>query len=1059
MWLTRWAMRNPITVLMVCLAMVVLGAISLSRLPVDLFPQINLPIITVGISYQGAAPTDIERSVVYQLEKAIMSASGVQHVESTSREGVGIIQAWFNFDTNLDADEVAVIQQVQRNFASLPKGVSQPFVLKFDISNIPVASVMVNGGGLDERQLYDLAYNVIEPQLEQVPGVSAASVSGGRVREIEISLDPQQLQARGLTLADAVAAVNNANFILPSGNLRAGKLDYNVFTNTQYQAIDPLRDLVVKVVNGVPVRVQDVGQVSDSYADQTQYVRENGTPGVQLRVNKIPGANTVNVVDALRKQLGQLVGVPHGVNVQVSFDQSTYIRNAIASLKSEALMGSVLATLVILIFLRSFSSTLIVALAIPLSIVVTFILLYFTGQTLNIFTLGGLALGVGRLVDDSIVELENISRHRSMGKTKWRATLDAAQEVAMPILASTITTIVVFMPVVFITGVTRYLFVPLTLTISISLIVSFFVSRTVTPLLCTRILQAEPEHELDSPKLTERFWARVTRGLAWLDQKYQNALGASLRHPRWVVGGIVAFFVGTLFLVPFIGSEFIPATDESQFSVSVRLPVGTRAEVTNATLMQMEDVIRHDVPANWISAIITEAGYVSSGIGAVFGGNTGPHSGNLHVNLVPPGRRSESQEQIVTRIRKDLVARFPGLQIAFYPGGIVTHIINFGSDAPIDVEVYGYDFAKAADLAARAADILRSTRGLADVMISRESNYPELHVNVDRAKAEQLGLSEHDIATTVLYSLKGSSQVQPIIYTDPGTGNEYNINVRLAENFRDRPDDLGGIALRTANGQPVLLRDVATVTRSAGPVTIQRKYLQRVIHVTANPKGRPLGDIASELRQKFKNLAVPPGFTVKLGGQVEQQQQTFKMLLLASALAILLVYMVMASQFQSLLDPFIIMFSVPLGFTGVIWALFLTGTTFSTTSFMGVIMMVGIVVSNGVLLVDYTNKLRERGVDLDDAVILGGRTRLRPILMTTLATVLGLLPMALGIEEGSESNAPLARAVIGGLLVSTFLTLFLIPLLYTFFEKKLPRRKSDVVIEMDEELARSPAAD
>jgi len=512
-------------------------------------------------------------------------------------------------------------------------------------------------------------------------------------------------------------------------------------------------------------------------------------------------------------------------------------------------------------------------------------------------------------------------------------------------------------------------------------------------------------------------------------------------------------------LVPFIGSEFIPATDESQFSVSVRLPVGTRAEVTNATLIRMEQVIRQDIPPNWISAIITEAGYVSSGIGAVFGGNSGPHSGNLHVNLVPPGRRSESQEEIVTRLRKDLVAKFPGLQVGFSPGGIITHIINFGSDAPIDVEVYGYDFGQAAALAARAADVLRGTRGVADVLVSRESNYPELHVNVDRAKAEQLGLSERDIANTVLYSLKGSSQVQPIIYTDPGTGNEYNINVRLAENFRDRPDDLGGIALRTANGQPVLLRDVATVTRSAGPVSIQRKYLQRVIHVTANPRGRPLGDIASELRRKFQDLAVPPGFTLKLGGQVEQQQQTFKMLLLASLLAILLVYMVMASQFQSLLDPFIIMFSVPLGFSGVIWALFLTGTTFSTTSFMGVIMMVGIVVSNGVLLVDYINHLRERGMDLDDAVVLGGRTRLRPILMTTLATVLGLLPMALGIEEGSESNAPLARAVIGGLLVSTLLTLFLIPLLYRFFEKKRSRRKSDIVIEMDQEMASAPAAD
>src|SRR4051812_11186109 len=1062
MWLTRLALRNPVLILMMSLMTLALGFVSLKNLSVDLFPDITVPLIRVAIFYTGAGPTDIEKSITMPIERAVSASPGVDRVESVSKQGVSLVSVWFQYGTNLDNAQFDVSQRISQIMNTLPPGIQQPFNIKFDITNIPVVQVAVGSDELDEKQLYDLALNVIEPQIERIPGVASATPGGGKVREIEVELQREALRARGLGPLDVVNAVRTSNLLMPSGNLKVGDRDYNVFANTQFQQAKPLGDVVVRpgvpVGNRVmpPVRVGDVAKVSDATADQNEIVRINGQRGVYLRVVKQPGANSIAVVDNVRKALPTLRGIPPTVKMAISFDQSSYIRAAVKALEHEAVQGGLLAILVILVFLVSLRATAIVAIAIPLSIVATFVLLFFSGMTLNVFTLGGLALGVGRLVDDSIVELENIHRPLAMGQNRRQAVLAAAQEVAMPILVSTITTIVVFFPVLFLFGIARNLFLPLALTISFALIMSFFVSRTVTPLLCMMWL---PGGHATQP--SGGFAGRVLGALEKLDDAYARVLGSVLRHRFRTVAVILAFFVGSLLLFKRVGTEFFPDSDESQFSITYKAPIGTRVERTEQIARRLEQAVDKALGRGKLySTMITDSG-LPVGRTAVFSNNTGPHAGTLQVNLVPRGARPISDVAASERLRGEIQGALPGTQLYFFVGGIVKRILNFGSAAPIDVEVLGYDLEQGSQFSRQVYEAMRGLNDrdgrplLTDVQISREENYPELHVEVDRGKAGRLGLSEQQVAQTVLTSLTGSSQIQPTQFTDPVTGNEYFINVRMDDRYRSHIDDVSDIAIRTPTGQLVPLASIARISRSSGPVLINRKYLQRIVDVTANvAPGKDLGAAAGAVERALRDLRPPDGFSATLSGQAQAQKDAFNGLALAGIMAIALVYMVLASQFRSLLDPLVIMFSVPLGISGVVLSLWLTGTTLSVNSGMGIIMMVGIVVSNGVLLVDFANVLRERdGLDIVTATVRAGRTRLRPILMTTIATIVGLVPMALGIGEGSETNLPLARAVIGGLTVSTFLTLFLVPALYSLADRyRRPHPK-----EEDEGIAHAPA--
>jgi hydrophobe/amphiphile efflux-1 (HAE1) family protein len=1073
MWLTRLALRNPILILMMTLMVLTLGFVALDRLSVDLFPNISIPVIRVATFYPGAGPSDIEEAVTKPLERAVSASPGIDRVESTSKQGASVVSVWFNYDTDIDNAQFEVSQRVSQVLNTLPPGIQQPFVLKFDITNIPVVQVAVNSEDLDERQIYDLAFNTIEPQIERIPGVASAAVGGGKVREIEVRAQRDALRARKLDLLDVVNAVKTSNLLLPSGKLRTGDRDYNVFANTQVDEARPLREIVLRPGSSIsagastsgaaaspPVRLGDVAEVEDGTAEQTDIVRINGKRGVYIRILKQPGANTIAVVDAVRAALPSMRGVPANVKLAISFDQSTYIRAAIRSLEHEAVQGGLLAIAVILFFLLSLRATGIVALAIPLSIVATFMLLYFSGQTLNIFTLGGLALGVGRLVDDSIVELENIHRHLEMGNSRKQAVLAAAEEVAMPILVSTITTIVVFFPVLFLTGVARNLFLPLALTISFALMMSFFVSRTVTPLLCLRMLRGNP---VGAPRggIASAIPRSIARLLTRLDDAYARAIRWVLHHRLAVVSVILGLFGASLLLGRSIGTEFFPAADESQFTVNYKTPIGTRVERTEDVAAKIEQAVMQTLAPGkdkgggdrpLFTTLISDSG-LPAGRTALFTPNTGPHAGNLQVNLISKNDRKLRDTEATELVRSALRDALPGVQVTYFNGGIVKRILNFGSPAPIDIEILGQDLDVGSTFAKQVLARMRSMNDvdgrplLTDLQLSREENYPELDVDVDRQKAGLLGLSEQQVAQNVLTALVGNTQFSPIPFTDARTGNVYFVNIKLDEPFRSKIQDLHEIFMRTPSGAMVSLDTVATIKRSSGPVLINRKYLQRVIDVTANvAPGKDLGTASATASRVLAELTPPEGVSVRLGGQSDEQKRVFSGLTFAAVMAIALVYMVLASQFKSLLDPLVIMFSVPLGISGVFVMLWATNTTLSVNSFMGIIMMVGIVVSNGVLLVDFANVLRGRGKSLEEATIEACRTRLRPILMTTIATIVGLIPMALGIGEGSETNLPLARAVIGGLAVSTFFTLFLVPSLYTAldrFAKRKPGRDED----------------
>ena len=1034
MWLTRLALRYPISTFLFAVTILILGLVSFEQLPIDLLPNISVPVVSTITFYQGAGPLDMEQTVTRLVERSVSSVNDVNYIQSSTREGISRVTINFNWDANLDVGLVDVVQRVNRILNQMPTGVSQPVVLRFDITSLPVCAITASGD-MDERDLYDLAYNVIEPQIEHINGVASAAVTGGRIREIHVTLDRNRLEALHLPVQTVLNAVANANLIIPSGDLKTGKFDYSLKTESLFNVVKPMENIVVTTVTGVPIRVKDVGSVEDSYQEQTEIIRVNGKPGLILRVQKLASANTVEVVDNVLRAIPKLTGVPPNISLSMSFDQSLYIRQTIAGLQQEALLGALLAMIIIMLFLRNMRGTLIIIVAIPLSILITFIWFRFGNSTLNIMTFGGLALAVGRLVDDSIVELEAISRHyneRRQGQSKLEATLEAAKEVASPIFISTLSTVIVFLPIVFMTGIAKMLFIPLTITIAVALFGSFFVSRTVTPLMCLRYLPPEKMLDRTSSKLPDRIRVRAHNLLEAIDNRYARMLQWTVLHRRIIILSIAGAAIVSLGLVKFIGTEFFPDQDEGQFTISVKLPVGTRSEETDRYLRRIEQILQENIPE--IQVMITDIGVPSSRSGNLFARNSGSHAANIQVGLTPADERKRSVFDIVKSIRPKLAA-VPGASIFMSPGGFLRFLLNFGSSAPIDVEIRGYDLDTGSELAKQIAVIVRSTPGAVDVQVSREENLPELRVQIDREKAGTLGISAAQISNTVNTCMNGAVAS---LFTDPVSGNQYNILVRLSEEDRSNIADLQKLVLTTQQGQQVQLGNIARIEKAASPVQIDRKYQQRLVEVTANVSGRDLGSVANDIQARIQSLSIPPGYEVKLGGNAEQQQKTFQDLLLAFSLAILLVYVVMASQFQSLLDPFIIMFTVPLGIVGVFWTLFLTGTTLSVTSFQGIIVMVGIVVSNGILLVDYTNRLRTRGIPLNEAVVLGGRTRLKPILMTSLATVLGLIPMAAGIG-GESTQAPLAIAVIGGLTVSTALTLFFVPALYTVFELRFKR--------------------
>ncbi|MEM9456191.1 MAG: efflux RND transporter permease subunit [Myxococcota bacterium] len=1081
--MVKASLRNPVAVLMLSIGLLLLGGITAKRLPVDLFPKLSVPVIIVGTSFRGAPPETVEQSVTFPIERAVAQAWNIDTVTSSTRQGLSVVYAWFHWGSDIDAALLDVQQQVQAISDTLPEHARPPMISKFDLSSLPIAFVTVKGGGLDERELFELANNVLAPQLSAVEGVAAATVSGGRRRQMNIDLDPDELRNNGLSLLDVEQAIKQSNVLVPSGTLRAGLMEYDVFSNSQMTQQEQVEQVVVKTVepqtdaqSQVPIRIEDLGEVTDSHRQQSQVVHVDGERAVYMKVYKQPGANTIETVASLKEALPTLNNVPPGVKLDTTFEQSTYIENAIKALQVDAMLGAGIVMITLLLFLASVSGTIIVGLSLPLAFMATLATLYLTGETLNVFTLGGLALAIGRLVDNAVIVLEAIHRHQRQGKTPLIAALDGSREVAAPVFAGTLTTVIVFLPVFFLSGISKYLFSPMGLVISVSMFASYIVSLTVIPALMRRLGHApasandtdadQPAHTGDdepgaaddhqagaaSPSAAppKGLLAAFERAQQRLEARYDRSLGPVLRRKGLFLALVTLAFGGSLVLASNLGSDFFPPIDEGEFRVKVRGPIGTRVEESEKLAQRVQALVEEVVPPDVLVGTNTSIGAAKQGLRAMLAANGGPHEITLRVELTPPGEREHDMEYYISQLRERAATEFPGVSVVFVPRGTIKQIINFGYKAPIVVEVRGYDLEQGSALASKIEHMMQKLPGLTDVKSVRQDDYPNLQINVDRQRAARFGINQEDVARVLLGSVFGNMSRAPFMI-DPETGFPFDIITRLAEPHRDEVADLEQITLQH-EGKPIMLKSFAEMERGSGPLLIERRDIERIAEVTANiSPGASVSSVADSINAGIGQLDVPPGFQVNLVGQAKDQEETNKSLVGALGLAMFIIYIVMAVQFRSLLHPFIVMFTVPLGLVGVFVAMWLTNTTFSATSMMGIIMMVGIVVGNGILLVDYANGRREQGDGPEPAALAAARVRLRPILMTSLALVVGLIPMAIG-GPGGELYAPLARAVMGGLIASTALTLYVIPVLYSLVESRFPtdaaqRKADDAIID------------
>lgn len=1042
MFLPEFAVRRPITVLMIFIGILVLGMISFNYLSVDLFPEVSFPMVVVLASYEGVGSQEMESMVTKTLERALSATKGVKNVYSYSLEEVSVIMLEFDWGTNMDVAAVDVRENIDMVNWRLPEGVRNPTILKFDPSMMPILYLGVGSRERDLGELRYLAEEVIEPRLERIEGVAAASPFGGLERQIQVELNRGRLRAFGLSVEQVIAAIGASNLDLSGGHLKFAQSDFLVRTTGQFKHPDELSRVVVNYRNNVPIYLKDIAEIKDSFKEKTSEVRVRGASSVILPVQKESRANTIKVADRAKRAIEEIKKeLPEDVEINIIMDPSVFIKKSIWAVERSALEGGLLAIIVILIFLRNFSSTLIISTAIPISVIATFILLYFGDLTLNIATMGGLALGMGRLVDDGIVVLENIYRHRQKGGKPREASVSGTSEVSMAVLAATVTTIIVFVPIQFVGGVAGTLFKPMAYTVVFSLAASYFVAMILIPLLCSRFMKLRTPGQLAKSSLVDKFFVFSQKFFDVIDDNYQKLLSWALGHKLLVILGIVGTLIITVPVTKFVGTEFMPQVDEGEFEIAIKMPVGTDLEHTTKILAQIEKIILDNVPE--VETFFLRAGVEGKGwaaLGSIFNDITGPHAAIIIVDLVDLKDRKRSVFEIVELMRsrtKDI----PDADIKYRISGMFTDIGSFGVSAPVVVEIRGYNLEVSSKLAQEVVDLMKAVPGTRDVKISREEGLPEYRIEIDRDRASALGLSLAQIGGTIGAQMGGEVAS---LYRDPKLGKEFEILVRLRESDRRTLLDLDRIFIPTPTGKQVPLSNIARVVKTEGPTKIDRKNQERYLTVSCQVADRPAGDVARDVEKKIKRqIDIPEGFFVDVSGSYQEQKESFQVLLFALLLAVALIYMVLAAQFESLLDPFIVMFSVPLGIIGVIWGLFITGNTLSVISFLGIIMMAGIVVSNAILLIDYTNVLRRRGLELKEAVIQAGRTRLRPILMTSLTTIMALTPLAMGIGEGAEIDSPMAIAVISGLSVSMLLTLVFIPTLYAIFSKRA-RKVEDV---------------
>ncbi|MDQ2711477.1 MAG: efflux RND transporter permease subunit [Acidobacteriota bacterium] len=1052
--MSRFSIRNPFFIIVICLVLCLIGVVSVARMPVDLFPTINIPQVIVATFYSGMPPGDIETDITNPLERFFTMAAGVDHSESRSMLGVSLIKVYFQPGTNADADVTELSNLALADLKRLPPGTLPPVVLKFDASSQPVCLVTVKGQGLSETQLHDLAQFTIRNQIAVVPGATIPPPFGGKYRQVMVYVDPYKLMSREMSPMDVVNAVNRSNLILPAGDVKLGPFDYYVYSNSLVDNMKELNDLPIKVVGNSWVSVKDVGEAKDASATQYNLVRVDGQRSTYIPIMKQGGnTNTIAVVNGVRNLLGNLYDLPSQLKTSVLFDQSVFVKEAINSVVHEGLIGLVLTSIMILVFLGSFRATSAVLLSIPISALATFVILYMFDSTVNTMILGGMALAFSRVIDNSVISLENIYRHLELGEPPAMAAEVGGSEVTLAVLSATLVGVVAFYPVTFLFGVSKFLFSALALSFGLSLAISFVVAMTVIPLFCSRFLKMAPhesqhDHEKAAvaPRHKRSLWDRATggfnRGFGKLLDFYERWVRRALKRPGLTVALLLGMFVLSLAIYPFIGLAFFPSTDAGQFTINMKAPTGSRLELTEKYVAKIEDAIRETV-GNDFKMVVSNIGMVPD-FSALYTNNSGPYTATIQTALNDDHKLSSFE--YMNRVRNVIAQRFPDVRTFVQSGSLVDATLNSGMPAPIDVQVTGRNMQQDYDIAQDLAGRIRQLQGVDQVFIPQDLDYPAVRMDVDRVHAGELGLSEKDVVDNVITSLNSNAMIAPNYWVDYKTGNDYFLTVQYYEHGRPAIHnfvDLKGIPLRAPNlKEPTTLDSVVKLEQTKTATELDHYQIQRAADVYVTPSGESLGKLSSSIDKLIADMHVPGNVRVNMRGMVLGMRESFKSFAFGFILAAVLLYLILVAQFRSFVDPFLIMLAIPMGFIGVLIILPLTGTTLNVMSLMGVLMLIGVAGSNSILIVDFAHKLEEQNLSVIDAVITSCRVRLRPILMTSLATIIGMLPMALKLGTGSEQYAPMARAIIGGLTSSVILTVFIVPAAYLLVYGKKDRERS-----------------
>ncbi|HEX4809935.1 MAG TPA: efflux RND transporter permease subunit [Bryobacteraceae bacterium] len=1063
MWIVRLALHRPYTFVVFSILVLILGVASAVVAPKDIFPYINIPVVSVVWTYSGLTPDDMEKRVVTICERAMTTTvNDIEHMESQSYTGVAVIRVFFQPNVKVELALSQITAIVQTILRVLPPGTFPPNILKYDASSVPILQLGLSGQGLSEQDLYDLGLNFIRTRLATVQGASLPLPYGGKSRQIMVDLDPAALYARHLSATDVSNAMNAQNLILPAGTARVGEREYLVRLNSSPLQVSSLNDLPVRAADGAIVYVKDVGQVRNGYAVQTNVVRQDGRRGSLLTVLKNGKASTLDIVQRVKAALPRVkAGLPPSLRITPLFDQSIFVRTSINEVLREASIAAGLTALMILLFLGSWRSTLIVCTSIPLSIMTSVCILAALGETINIMTLGGLALAVGILVDDATVEIENTHRNLGEGEHKplVRAILDSASQVAAPALVSTLSICIVFLPVVLLTGAARYLFTPLAEAVVFAMLASYFLSRTLVPTMMHYLLPAEVplyqsgEHEhLDIPEARNWVWRvheRFNVRFEHLRHRYHDWLAWVLDHRAIVLIVFGIYVLGSLPLIFIVGRDFFPYVDSGQMRLHVEPPPGMRIEQSEEVFAAVEAEIRRVVTPQRLDMILDNIGLPNGGVNLAFSDSStiSDSDGDILIALKPGKRETQALQR---RLRQDLLMKFPDDQFYFTPANMTNQILNFGLPAPIDIQVVGRNPAKNYQIATGILRQVEKIPGAVDVHIHQQVTYPALDVNVDRSRAQQIGLQQRDVANSLLISLSGTGQTAPNEWLNPENGVNYQLVVQTPPFRLDTFSALQRTPLTSPQGNTSqLLANLATLKRAVAPIVIDHYDIQPVYDIYADVDQRDLGGVASQIKKiiQQQTKSLPNGTTLDLRGEVQTMEESFTRLTLGIGFAVILVYLLMAVNFQSWIDPLIILFALPGAFSGILWMLYLTQTTFSVPSLMGSIMTIGVATANSILLVVFANDERGTGKNQRDAAQSAGFIRLRPVCMTALAMIIGMLPMATAFGEGGEQNAPLGRAVIGGLLVATVTTLFIVPVIYTYLRKETP-------IDYDEKIDR-----